>query len=485
MKNKNISYLNRLFRPRAIAVIGASDDVARGASMFLHALKENGFPKLYPVNPHFEEVMGLTCYPNVQDIPEEIDLAIIGIPGQLVPTALEDCIAKGVKFAHIFTAGFKETGAEAGIELENRLIDISKGSLRLIGPNCMGVHCPNSRIRWDKNHKTFSGKVAFISQSGGHAGHFIEMAVDRGLGICKLISLGNSCDLGVSDFLEYFLTDPESEIIGLYLEGFQKNEGRHFFDIIKSAKPHKPIVLWKAGKTPHGARAASSHTAALAGSYDTFLSAARQLGLLLVSSIDEMVDVILSLETSSPPRGPGVGILGIGGGQSVGITDGLSLLGLEVPELEEETQKKIAEIIRDPGTIIKNPVDPGMACIIDPRKIGQILLIMAEDKNIDALYYHQFVDLLVEWNDRGRNIDAERIKRELCDVLNDIKGKIPKPIICAFNSRSGRLEIYKEWLSMRDAFRRKGIGVYPSLEKASRVLYSLYRYSQSPNELNS
>ncbi|MFC1823169.1 hypothetical protein ACFL9T_10715 [Thermodesulfobacteriota bacterium] len=170
------------------------------------------------------------------------------------------------------------------------------------------------------------------------------------------------------NFLEYFLAGPESEIIGLYLEGFQKNEGRHFFNLIKSTKPHKPIVLWKAGKTPHGARVAGSHTAAIAGSYDTFLSAARQLGLIPASNIEEMVDIILSLETLSPPRGPGVGILGISGGQSVGITDGLSLLGLEVPELEEKTQKKIAEVIREPGTIIKNPVDPGVACIIPGKQ---------------------------------------------------------------------------------------------------------------------
>ncbi|MFH1624225.1 MAG: CoA-binding protein, partial [Pseudomonadota bacterium] len=219
-----IAYFDRLFHPRAIAIIGASDDPVRGSSGFLQALKELGFPKLYPVNPFVEQAMGLKCYPAIQDVPEEVDLAIIGVPRQLVPSALEDCIKKGVKFAHIFTAGFSETDRDEGIKLEYQLVNMAKGRIRLIGPNCMGIHCPSSRIGWAGHHKTVSGDVALISQSGGHASHFIELACEKAMGISKVISVGNSSDLKISDLLEYVLVDPETNIIGLYMKGLRKTK---------------------------------------------------------------------------------------------------------------------------------------------------------------------------------------------------------------------------------------------------------------------
>ena len=478
-----VDYFYRLFHPKTIAVVGASNDPVRGGSIFLHALKENGFPELYPVNPYFKEAMGFKCYPRVQDIPEEVDLAIIGIPRGLVLKTLEDCIEKGVKFAHIFTAGFSETGRHEGIDLENRIVSIARGKLRLIGPNCMGVHCPGSGISWSKNHKTTPGHVSMISQSGGHTSHFIELAVEKTLGISKIISVGNSSDMGVSDLLEYFLADPETDIIGLYIEGFAKDEGRDFFNIIKGGNSRKPIVVWKAGKTPYGARAAGSHTASMAGSYDTFQSVARQLGLILVSSIEEMVELIQALQTVPLPVGPRVGILGQGGGQSVAIADSLALLGLKVPALEEETQKRIMEIATESGTMVKNPVDPNIACV-DPQNIKAMLMIMAEDKNIDAILFHQYVDFLLTWKERGGGIDLEGIKEDLGDAIIDVKRNTDKPILCAFSSRSGEIEVYEEWLSIRDTFQEKGVRIYPSIDKTGRILSLLHSYSRSLNKLD-
>ena len=478
-----IAYFNRLFHPRAIAIIGASDNPVRGSSGFLQALKEMGFPKLYPVNPYVENAMGMKCYPNIQDVPEEVDLAIIGVPRQLVPKALEDCIKKGVRFAHIFTAGFSETGRDEGKELEYQLVNVARGRIRLIGPNCMGVHCPGSRISWARHHKTISGDVALISQSGGHASHFIELACEKAMGISKVISVGNSSDLRMSDFLEYMLADPETNIIGLYIEGFPQNGGRSFYDLIKGVNSHKPVVVWKAGKTLDGARAASSHTASIAGSYDVFLSAAHQLGLIPVSSMEEMIGLILALKALPLPRGPRVGVVGIGGGQSVAITDSLSLLGLEVPILEDETQKRITQITTESGTMVKNPVDPAIASL-DPQNIKDLLLIMAEDKNIDAILFHQNVDFLLAWKERGADIDLERIKEDLGDAIDGVRKNSRKPILCAFTSRSDAIEVFGEWSSIRDTFQEKGIHVYPSVEKAGRVLSSLYRYAQSLNRLN-
>ncbi|MFH1626368.1 MAG: hypothetical protein ABID54_14605, partial [Pseudomonadota bacterium] len=292
-----------------------------------------------------------------------------------------------------------------------------------------------------------------------------------------VISVGNCSDLKISDFLEYLLVDPETNIIGLYIEGFAEDEGRIFHYLIKGINAHKPVVALKAGKTPYGARAAGSHTASIAGSYDIFRSAAHQLGLILVSDMEEMVELILALKELPLPKSPRVGILGIGGGQSVAITDSLSLLGLEVPTLEDKTQKRITQITTESGTMVKNPVDPAVASV-DPQNTRDLLSIMAEDKNIDAILFHQNVDFLLRWKERGVDIDLERIKRELGNAVADVRKNSGKPILCAFTSRSSRREVFEEWSSIRDTFQNKGIYVYPSIEKAGRVLSSLYHYMQ-------
>lgn len=468
-----ITHLDRLFYPRGIALIGASDNPVRGSSSFLQALIEAGFPRLYPVNPYFEKAMGLKCYANIYDIPGEVDLAIIGVPRQLVPKAVEGCIKKGVGFAHIFTAGFSETGTDEGIELESKLVNTAKGKLSLIGPNCMGIYCPRSRISWTRHHENISGDVALVSQSGGHATHFIELAAEKAMGISKVISVGNASDLNVSDFLKYLLADTETGIIGLYLEGFAQNEGRDFYNIIRRSNSRKPILVWKAGKTPDGARAVNSHTASLAGSYSMFRSAASQLGLLIVSSIDEMIESILALKTLPLPGGPRVAVLGIGGGQSVSITDHLSLLGFKVPVLERKTQERITQITTEAGTMAKNPIDASVASV-DPQNIRDLLFAIIEDKNIDSVIFHQNVGFLPMWKKRGAYIDVARIRKDLVKAVEDVKENSLKPVLCVFTSRSNKVEAFKEWSSIRDTFQGKGIYVYSSIEKAAKVLLNLH-----------
>ncbi|UCD58654.1 MAG: CoA-binding protein, partial [Candidatus Hydrogenedentota bacterium] len=298
----NTSDLDRLFYPRGIAVIGASDSYARGSSMFLRCLVDLGYPGgLYPVNVSAGDVvMGLPAYKRVTDIPGPVDYAIIGVPAAITLEVVADCIQKGVPFAQFFTAGFRELQTEEGELLERELVELARGRIRLIGPNCMGVYCSESRVGFDSTHSTEVGDVAFISQSGGHAINLIRWAVERGLRLSKAISYGNACDLSSSDFLKYFADDEKTAMVGIYIEG--AGEGRLFFETLKEAARRKPVIIWKGGRTPAGTHTAVGHSGALAGSFDIWKAMIKQAGAVLVNDESEMIDLMLGLKHLPLPK---------------------------------------------------------------------------------------------------------------------------------------------------------------------------------------
>ncbi len=267
--------MEEVFFPKSIAVIGASSDSEKERkSGWLGRLLQFGFKgRIYPINPKVKEILGIKAFPSIGEVPDSLDYVVMAIPRHLVPASLNECVSKGVKVVHIYTAGFSETGTREGIQLQKELEEIIQtGHTRVIGPNCMGVYCPSGGLSFDIRFPKEKGSITFISQTGVGGRRLISLATGRGLRFSKAVSYGNAIDLNVTEFLEYAVSDPETGLILLYVEGL--TDGRRFFNLLRECR--KPVVLLKAGLSESGSGAVASHTASLAGSRQVWEALFRQ-----------------------------------------------------------------------------------------------------------------------------------------------------------------------------------------------------------------
>ena len=263
--------LKRLFYPKSVAVIGASSNLGGGKVPYFQILLRNQFPgALYPVNPKHKKIEGLKAYASIDELPEGIDLAIVAAPVQQSIDIIRAAVRRKIKFIHFFTSGFGETGNR---ELEEELIrEARKGEVRIVGPNCVGVSCTESRMSFGAEIQEKSpGSVAFLGQSGGITGNFVGLATTRKIWLNKVVSYGNQIDLRVEDYLDYFAEDKNIRLIACYIEDI-KDSGE-FLKALGRATARKPVVILKGGRTETGARAAASHTGALASDYTIWASA--------------------------------------------------------------------------------------------------------------------------------------------------------------------------------------------------------------------
>jgi acetyltransferase len=260
-----IAQLDALFEAASVAIVGVPRGMKMG-KLFLVALLEQGFPgDIYPVNPQAKEIDGLKAYPSVSAIPGPVDLAIVLVPHDHALSVVKECARKGVKGAVLFTAGYKETGTTEGRALEEELVRVARSSgMRLIGPNGMGLYCPKTGLSFFPQVSKEPGPVGIISHSGSLTNILGRLAPQKGIRFSKVVSLGNECDLTSADFLTYLGRDPDTRVIGTYLEGIK--DGPFFLKSLRAASLEKPVILWKVGLTREGGRAAASHTGALAGS---------------------------------------------------------------------------------------------------------------------------------------------------------------------------------------------------------------------------
>ncbi len=379
--------LDFLFRPRSIAVVGASTGQGPGSG-FLMAIKEMGFSgTLYPVNPKAFELQGLTCYPSLADVPGTVDYVISCIPVALVPQMVEEAAGKGVRAIQFFTAGFGETGDAERAEQESQVLARTRElGIRIVGPNCLGLCCPETGLSFMPGLPPEPGPVGMVSQSGANAGDICRTGGARGLRYSKVISYGNATDLTESDFLDYLADDPATEIITSYIEGIK--DGPRFFATLKKAAAAKPVIVLKGGRTEAGGRATVSHTGSLAGELQVFDAVCRQTGAMRVESIDELVDLATAFRYVPVVAGPGIGIVGVGGGNSVLAADDIAAAGLEVPVLPDDTQRQLAEFTPVAGTSVRNPVDTNVGFGPDgPRLMRETLRLVAEAPNIDVIIY--------------------------------------------------------------------------------------------------
>ena len=371
-----------LFNPGAIAVIGASADAKKVGHAVLHNLIQFEFKgALYPVNPSCGDILGLTTYARVADIGQPIDLAIIVIPAKFVAASLRECASAGIKAAIVISAGFKEAGA-GGTILEEELKAISREHhIRVLGPNCLGLI--NTAV--DMN-ATFAadmlpkGSIGFFSQSGAMGIAIMDWAIGNDVGFSKFISLGNKADLSEIDFIEYFMTDPDTSLILGYIEDVV--DGRRFMEVAQKATKVKPIILLKSGGTEAGARAASSHTGALAGSDVAFDAAFKQTGVMRAQGVQDLFDTALAFSEGKIPVGNGLLVITNAGGPGIIAADTAERMGIELPHMTKESLMAMAPKL-PPNASIFNPVD--VIGDATSERYAVVLEQAAKDPNVDGM----------------------------------------------------------------------------------------------------
>ncbi len=463
----------RIFNPRSIAVVGASTNEGKTGSMWVKGIVSAGFKgPVYPVNPKGGEVFGLKIHRNLMGIPGPVDLVICCIPRTLGLDLLNDCAAKKIGAIHFFTAGFRETGEQEWVRVEEEMARRAKaGGFRIIGPNCMGVSSSESSIPYGPSSLVPKvGSAGFISQSGGHAGKMVAIAYGRSIGFSKIVSIGNCCDLGSADFLEYMADDAKTGVVGLYLEG--PIDSRRLFQVLPEAARRKPVVVWKGGRTAEGARAANSHTGALAASASVWSAALKQAGAVEVQGLDELSDTLLLFQkVGHLERRANVGIVcGLtdgGGGEAVLSADACAGAGVEVTPFTEKTRRELLGLLGQVGSVLVNPVDVSQRSGNLPA-FERTLELVAAEPSIDMVAVYENADLLVTFL-------PKQITDGLHDAIINLKSKQPKPVILV--SPPGALDMQR--LEIEHKMGEAGIPVFPSMERAARAIANLHRYYSS------
>jgi acyl-CoA synthetase (NDP forming) len=466
--------LDELFSPRGVAVVGASPtEKASFAGHVVQSLKEAGFPAIYPVNPKYPEVLGLPCYPSLRAVPGIVDHVVVSIPAESALTLLDDCAAKGVKSVHFFTAGFRETGDEEGAELERAMLNkASNGGFRIIGPNCVGLFVPRSRLVATTGVPLDPGPIAFISQSGGHAHDLPFCGGPRGLRFSKVVSYGNALDVDESELLQYLSEDQETEIIAAYIEGVR--DGRRFLDAIRQAAVRKPVAIYKGGTTEAGKRAALGHTASLTSSVAVFDALCRQVNAIQVEDVETLIDVLVALRFVSPlPRGTGVAVVGTGGGPSVLASDEMEKTGLRLPPLSPEVKAELRQLLPLAGSIFGNPVDA--TTLISPGAISATMRVLGNDPQIHMLVYHLGFHPVSRWG-RGL-VSSPALLRAVIEALAGARQATGKPILLALRPPPN-WDGMKDFLAAQEAFVEARFPVFHSLRRIGAAMARLVAYAR-------
>ncbi|MBI4200422.1 MAG: CoA-binding protein [Chloroflexi bacterium] len=464
--------MDRIFNPRVVAVVGAKRDTDYTWVRSVLPLKG----KVYSVQIDEREIpgileLGIPNYTCLQDVPEAVDYVIVAVPRAVAPRVLADAIEKRVGGIMFFTAGFAETGTDEGGRLQALLTEMaSKAGMKVVGPNCMGIYNPKVGLRFSENQAHGEGgNVGFLSQSGTQAHLLSTVGYSHGLRISKAVSFGNGIVLHAADYLEYLGRDPETEVIGAYIEGVP--DGRRFFRVLRDVAAKKPVVVWKAGRSPEGARAARSHTASLAASSRLWDAVLRQCGAIQVDAFDEMLDALKALAYIRPTADRRMGLVATTGGQSVSITDAFASEGLLVPELTARSYQEYAQFFSIIGGSYRNPLDmtPNSGT---PKLIRRCLDILGADEHVDAVAYDFNLGLAT----RERQEFWEGLVAELVGY----KDSSSKPFFVSITA--GHRE--EQALRLRQRLAQAGIASYPSFPRAAAAFRRLVEHAAFRREVD-
>ncbi len=479
--------LDRMFNPRGMAVFGnMSRPGSFGYGTVMSQLAYGYKGRLYPISPRGGDMAGLKVYRSLNEVDGPVDLATVTVPARFVPDVLRDCLKFGVAGAQILSSGFAETGESQGMALQKEITAIASKGLRIIGPNCFGIHSPRGGITLPPG-SDFSrepGPVAMISQSGGGALRFAREALGGGLTLSKLISYGNGCDLEAVQLLEYLADDAETEYIAAYIEGVKDGQG--FLKALKKLTPQKPVVIWKGGLTPLGSRATQSHTGSLGGQARIWKGALIQAGAVVVQGMDEVVDALMALKYLKN-RGRKIALVGGGGAIGVFSCDTASRLGLEVPVFSPETRKRLHEHFPTPGNSVLNPLDTGT-----PRLPLELLAPMVEEILVNEPVNALVVVMLLHAVTRDRLTSLEgpvppansRYLEGLLEILSRLRTKTEKDIVVVFENWTtndlSEVEVDRVFRQMRLQFQAEGIPVFPSTARALKGIRKAAGIKEGP-----
>ena len=394
--------LDYFFNPKSVAIIGASSNINKGGYSIIKNITAGFRGKIYPVNKSYKEILGIPCYPDIASIPENFDLAIYFIPSKELPETVKECAKKGVKGIIIESGGFNEAGEEGARLQKLALENAAKAGIRLWGPNCMGFIDGNrtyvfsfiNSLVWPDVLR--GGNVGMIVQSGMLSAGFLLHALQEGvMGVSKVCSIGNKCDIDESDILEYMINDRETDVIACYLESIV--DGRRFLNLAKQTD--KPVIVLMGGRSAEGAKAAQSHTASLSGNYKIASGAFKQAGIIEVFDPAELTDMARAFGkhmTFYPHPGKGTAILTFSGGAGTVTTDLMEDCGLPLAKLSPETLASVAELF-PPWNKPDHPLDLWIA--IERHGFETVfrnsLTAVINDPAVDSIIFHSYATPLI------------------------------------------------------------------------------------------
>ena len=458
---KTVHELDSLFKPKSIAIIGASQKELSIGNVIIKNLLHYGYTgAIYPIYPKINELNGLKSYPTIFDVPDQIDLAHVIIPAKFVPQTIKDCGEKGIKSVIINTAGFSEMGAE-GIALQNEFLAIAKQyGIRIFGPNCQGI------INSDPEYKAYCdftftfpkpGHISIVALSGGVGAFIMQSLFDLEIGMRMYASNGNACDVSISDVIKYYGDDEETKAIILYTEGL--SNPLEFMEVVKAVTKKKPILAMKAGRTEEGAKAAASHTGSLAGVDISTELIFEKTGILPFNNEQELCQAAMAFATQPIPKGNRVGIITNTGGPAVIATDELISSGLQLPALSEKA-KSILLTTMLPEATIGNPID--VVATGGGIHFRSALDVLMDEDSIDSIYINFVTAPFTDTNEVARNIVEVSQMRK-------------KPIVCNFMTNMS-LERFQETARILND---GGVPCYSFPTTAAKALGALYRYSKT------
>jgi len=485
MDSEQRKKLDQMFHPRGIAIFGGlSKQGSFGYNVLMSQVLYGYKGSIYPVSDTGGEIFARKVIKNIKEADGPVDLACVSVPAKFVAPVLSECLDVGIAGAQIHSSGFAETGDEKGIALQKEIEEIAAKGIRLIGPNCFGIHCPKGGITVlpSFDSSTVPGPASMISQSGGIANDFIHESDNAGMGMSKVISYGNGCDLEAIQLIDYFFDDPDTEIIGAYLEGVK--DGRKFFETVQRVSRKKPVVIWKGGLTPLGSRATMSHTGSLGGEAKIWKSALEQAGAIAVNGLDELIDTLKAL-TFLKCRGRRIALTGGGGAIGVFSSDLAYQWGLEIPTFSDETQQRLRKYFPNPGNSMKNPLDTGtpalpldllagavkeIACS-EPFDVLVLIMLMHP---LEVVSRAHFTMHKKEPLPRGLYLEA------LLDLLSKLKNETGKDIAVVMENKAYKMEDIEVEATLREVrtkYQAAGIPVYPNAERALRGIKNASRLS--------
>ena len=461
---KRETNLERLFHPRSIAIVGASDNPDSAGYDYVKSLRVFNFAgPVYPIHPRAETVEGYPVFRSLADIPDQIDLLISCISAERVPDLIKESTKNNIPFLHLFTGKLSETGNASAKALEEKILETAKSAnIRLLGPNGMGIHYAASGLSFRTDLPLSQGNIGLLSQSGNNAIELLTRGTARGLQFGKVISYGNGSDISATELLRYLGADEETKLIAIYLEGL--TSGREFYKELKLAASKKPIVIHKGGRTASGARSAASHTASLAGKTEIWSAAIHQGGGYIAKNRDEMLDLLVALSLLSPLTGSRAAVVGGGGGRTVQAADSCEENQIKLPPIPQSIRETINKNAPALTNWVSNPVDQSILAGSGFSSHG-LLSLMLKSKTYDF----GIANVGEEWF-LGRPNAEKRVEHacaRLIETIND--SAVPVAIIY------GATETFKREQrtlldQMREYLIEEKLAVFPTIERATFAL---------------